>query len=130
VWRFVPLVGDFVGNSMTTVAAFILGAPGVRSRQRSICAVQNYYYVQFWMGMVFGAGRVLFPAQTPFRMPEAPLLYICGAKKPVQFHPDDLEALIQAKHDDGSRFETVQQGHWVMRHPNTTRLIVDFLHKH
>jgi len=127
VWRFVPVVGEKLGNAMTTVCAFVLGAPGVRSRQRTISAAQNFYYVNFWIGLLWTGGRSLFPSQTPYRMPEAPLLFIYGSKKPVNFHPDDLEAQIRQKKDDGSRFEVVPQGHWVMRHPATTKLIVDFL---
>jgi hypothetical protein len=126
VWRFVPVVGQTLGNAMTTLCAFVLGAPGVRSRQRSISAAQNYYYVQFWLGMILRGPRKLFPSQTPYRMPEAPMLFVYGSRKPVNFHPDDLETQIRQK-QDGSRFEVVSQGHWVTRHPTTTTLIVDFL---
>ncbi len=126
VWRFVPVVGPTLGDAMTTLCAFALGAPGVRSRQRTISAAQNYYYVQFWLGYFLGGPRKLFPSQTPYRMPEVPLLFIYGSRKPVNFHPDDLEEQIRQK-QDGSRFEVVPQGHWVMRHPSINKPILDFL---
>ena len=130
MWRIVPVIGEPLGNLMTTAGAFVLGAPGVRSRQRTISAAQNYYYVRFWIGLLWGGARTVFPSHAPatggFRMPEVPLLYIYGSKKPVQFHPDDLEKLVRDR-QDGSRFAAVSHGHWVTRDPATTKLIVEFL---
>lgn len=130
IWRYVPVVGETVGNAMTTVCAFVFGAPGVRSRQRTISAAQNYYYLWFWVGLLWGGPYAVFGSHTKatggVRLPEVPLLFVYGSRKPIQFHPADLGDYLRKK-GDGSRCEGVPHSHWVTRSPSTTRLLIEFL---
>lgn len=87
IYRFVPGIGQRIGNLMTWMCAYAFNAPGIRSGFRTLSAAQNFYYVRFWQGMMQGAIKHVFPGHAKenggIRRPEVPLLFIYGTKKPV-----------------------------------------------
>lgn len=90
IHHFVPLVGPWIGNTMTWFCAWLFGAPGARSGKR-FSAVQNFYYLRFWQGFFRGQFKHLFPAHARenggVRDPEVPMLFVYGTKKPVSTEP-------------------------------------------
>jgi hypothetical protein len=129
IHRFIPVVGPAIGDFMTFLCAYVFNAPGVRRGQKRVSAVQNYYYLRFWQGMLSGPFKTLYESHSPenrgSRRPEVPLLFVYGTKKPIQFFHASLLPEIEKK-TDGSKQLGVPTGHWVTRSPLLTKEIKAF----
>jgi len=98
-WR----IGGRIGDSMSRGMARFLRCP---TDPQSIGSQMGYPYAMAWLGTAGG-----FEGLQPI-VPQCPMLYIYGERKPVMFHSRFWIEKLTAQ--PGSRVLGFRTGHWVM----------------
>lgn len=97
-------VGGAVGTWMNRFMARVARAPSDRG---PITYRMGYPYYVLWFG-----GRGAFRGEVRRFMPECPMLYIYGRRKPMRFHAQSWLDELRAK--PGNEVVEFDTGHWVM----------------
>ena len=98
-WR----IGGRIGDAMSRAMARFLRCP---TDQQSIGSHMGYPYAMAWLDAA-GGFKGLHPI-----VPQCPMLYIYGERKPVMFHSRHWADRLAAQ--PGSRVVGFHAGHWIM----------------
>jgi hypothetical protein len=119
IYAFVPVVGRPVSNRITKFIATAGGAPDHQAKQYTGAINYPYFWV-IWNLLLFqlSFGRkgleilphFTKPSQSP-RLPNCPVLYIYGARKPFHFHDNKTIDVIKAR--KGNVVIPMATGHWI-----------------
>jgi len=110
--------GGSLGDWMTRSVAALAGAPRPAA---AINASLNYPYLYTWRDVISGRRRKLLRGYRP----TVPVLYVYGARKPASFHTESWLRYLNARPD--SRVIRLDSGHWVMKHPEFTSRLSEWL---
>ena len=113
------VVGGKVGDRMTQRMASLMRVPRPAAALR---AGFNYPYFYTWRDVVSGRRS----RQLRGYRPKVPVLYVYGESKPVRFHSDRWLEYVRSQ-PGSAVVPFAKTGHWVMRNPEFTRILSDWL---
>lgn len=111
--------GGTIGDWMTRRFAELAQTP---RRGSAIAARLNYPYFYTWRDVLARRRRRLLQGYRP----EVPVLYVYGADKPAQFHSEAWLEFVRSR-PGNAVVGLAGVGHWVMRHPEFTGILRDWL---